>query len=607
VDYSRVFPDKVSRMSSSYPYPDPGMQSLLTAARRYSQDTGAHNNVTHPRPSQARPATEPRSVFNNSRPSSRTELLVENRRPSAADNLIMEEQKRRLSEAGVNRRPSAAHILTEDTDSFIIGQSVFVDGVKPGRIQFIGETKFGPGEWAGVFLDEPIGKNDGSVMSTRYFTCEPRHGVFSRLYRLTREPIEGAEEILNQCRRFGYEILDAPTDRRGSISGGSRRGSVDRGSLSPRRGSTPESRSPRRTPEPYGRASPDTNGRRGSIGLADRRSSLSERRGSLGIPARKFTPGKSPLASPNNYKSSTSNMYSSGSPRIERDPDIERLASEARRLSMGGGVLADRRGSSANEDQMLNRRASENRLGINRNGKPQPISPRLGMPRRQSENLIENGRRSSESVHDNGRASPINPNHVCNNTKPPSFSRKQSEHLNMERRGSYSDATHSSLAKRDSSLGRRGSGAGFERRGSGSGYDSLPRRGSGAGLERRGSSARRKSEDIDPAELQRRRLSEAGLRRSSATDIVLNEYTDSLMVGQEVWVDGTKKGRIAYIGTVHFSKGEMAGVHLDEPIGKNNGTVGGILYFQTEPRHGLFSRLHRLALMPLPNADRYEE
>jgi len=607
VDYSRVFPDKVTRMSSSYTFPDPGMQALLSAARRYSSDTQApqQNNVTHQAPNRpgSRSDFEPRSVFNNSRPSSRTELLVENRRPSAVDNLIMEEQKRRLSEAGVNRRPSAAHILTEDTDSFIIGQSVYVDGVKPGRIQFIGETKFGPGEWAGVFLDEPIGKNDGSVMSTRYFTCEPRHGVFSRLYRLTREPIEGADEILNQCRRFGYEIIDAPTDRRGSISGGSRRGSVDRGSLSPRRGSTPESRSPRRTPEPYGRASPDTNGRRGSIGLADRRSSLSERRGSLGIPARKFTPGKSPLASPNNYKSSSSNMYS-GSPRIERDPDIERLASEARRLSMGGGVLADRRGSSANEDQILNRRASENRLGINRNGKPQAISPRLGMPRRQSENLIENGRRSSERVHDNGRASP---NHVCNNTKPPSFSRKQSEHLNMERRGSYSDATHSSLAKRDSSLTRRGSGAGFERRGSGSGYDSLTRRGSGAGLERRGSSARRKSEDIDPAELQRRRLSEAGLRRSSATDIVLNEDTDGLMVGQEVWVDGTKKGRIAYIGNVHFSKGEMAGVHLDEPIGKNNGTVGGILYFQTEPRHGVFSRLHRLALMPLPNSDRYEE
>jgi len=109
----------------------------------------------------------------------------------------------------------------------------------------------------------------------------------------------------------------------------------------------------------------------------------------------------------------------------------------------------------------------------------------------------------------------------------------------------------------------------------------------------------------DEAELARRRLSEAGLRRSSATDVVLNPDTDSLMVGQEVWVDGNKKGRIAYIGTVHFSKGEMAGVHLDHPQGKNNGSVGGILYFQTQPKHGLFSRLHRLALSPLPGE--YEE
>ena len=37
------------------------------------------------------------------------------------------------------------------------GERVYVDGVKPGRIQFIGDTKFGPGDWAGVFLDEPIG------------------------------------------------------------------------------------------------------------------------------------------------------------------------------------------------------------------------------------------------------------------------------------------------------------------------------------------------------------------------------------------------------------------------------------------------------------------
>lgn len=49
-------------------------------------------------------------------------------------------------------------VLTEDTDSFIIGDRVWVGGTKPGAIAYIGETQFAPGDWAGVVLDEPIGK-----------------------------------------------------------------------------------------------------------------------------------------------------------------------------------------------------------------------------------------------------------------------------------------------------------------------------------------------------------------------------------------------------------------------------------------------------------------
>lgn len=49
-------------------------------------------------------------------------------------------------------------VLTTDTDSFIIGQRVWVGGVRPGHIAYIGETHFAPGDWAGVVLDEPSGE-----------------------------------------------------------------------------------------------------------------------------------------------------------------------------------------------------------------------------------------------------------------------------------------------------------------------------------------------------------------------------------------------------------------------------------------------------------------
>lgn len=116
---------------------------------------------------------------------------------------------------------------------------------------------------------------------------------------------------------------------------------------------------------------------------------------------------------------------------------------------------------------------------------------------------------------------------------------------------------------------------------------------------------RKPSAELDSHELERRRLSEAGLRRPSvsAGEAVLNDDPSSLMVGMQVWVDGRLHGRIAYIGTVHFAKGDMAGVHLEQPYGKNNGSVGGVLYFQCEPKHGVFARLHRLTREPLIDED----
>lgn len=71
-------------------------------------------------------------------------------------------------------------------ESFQVGERVWVNGNKPGFVQFLGETQFAPGQWAGIVLDEPIGKNDGSVAGVRYFQCEPLRGIFTRPSKLSR-------------------------------------------------------------------------------------------------------------------------------------------------------------------------------------------------------------------------------------------------------------------------------------------------------------------------------------------------------------------------------------------------------------------------------------
>nr|XP_049703763.1 dynactin subunit 1 isoform X1 [Helicoverpa armigera]XP_049703764.1 dynactin subunit 1 isoform X2 [Helicoverpa armigera] len=62
-----------------------------------------------------------------------------------------------------------------------LGQRVMVVGkdVK-GSVAYVGYPTFATGKWIGVILDEPKGKNNGTVRGHAYFTCEENYGVFVR-------------------------------------------------------------------------------------------------------------------------------------------------------------------------------------------------------------------------------------------------------------------------------------------------------------------------------------------------------------------------------------------------------------------------------------------
>ncbi|XP_054990367.1 CAP-Gly domain-containing linker protein 2 isoform X1 [Sorex araneus] len=84
--------------------------------------------------------------------------------------------------------PKAAEVGDESLGDLEVGERVWVNGVKPGVVQYLGETQFAPGQWAGVVLDEPVGKNDGAVGGVRYFECPALRGIFTRPSKLTRQP-----------------------------------------------------------------------------------------------------------------------------------------------------------------------------------------------------------------------------------------------------------------------------------------------------------------------------------------------------------------------------------------------------------------------------------
>lgn len=84
------------------------------------------------------------------------------------------------------------------SDLIKVGRRVDVTakGVQ-GVIAFVGKTNFAPGTWIGVVLDEPKGKNNGSLRGIEYFKV--LNATFDKRYNVLMETFTSSVRITMEC------------------------------------------------------------------------------------------------------------------------------------------------------------------------------------------------------------------------------------------------------------------------------------------------------------------------------------------------------------------------------------------------------------------------
>ena len=125
------------------------------------------------------------------------EELLERGEISAAD---FEE----MSGAGAGPRASTS-AFADGVDVGVRVRTEFGDGV----VRFRGvDVAFSEGDWVGIELDAPEGRNSGSVQGVRYFACRPNHGLFAPRDKVELIQPAASDEVESSPSRQG-EVADA--------------------------------------------------------------------------------------------------------------------------------------------------------------------------------------------------------------------------------------------------------------------------------------------------------------------------------------------------------------------------------------------------------------